>query len=209
VLAGAAVVLAKRHGGLRFPCYRHNEVSVRGIFANYPEVEVLPVGNNAEMRNLPPYFGETTGLCCGHYHPSPSLPGEGFDAWFYRQLEVPLDERWDSCPIGEAVKKEWQRPVPLFDYALIHDDPSRGYGIRREVVDALIPLKTFHVYGTSILRYADMLTHANEVHCINSSFFHLAESLKPKGNLFLHRYARPWAPIDAVKTRHTWEVVDT
>jgi hypothetical protein len=191
---------------LRFPCYRHNEASVRGIFINHPEVDVMTVENDAEMRNLPPYFGETTGLASGHYHPSPALVGEGFDAWFYRQLEVPLAERWDSCPIQEAVKKEWQRPVPLFDYALIHDDARRGYQIKHKADP--VPVRVLHSPGTSILRYADMLTHAHEVHCINSAFFHLTESLKPKGSLFLHRYARPWAPIDAVKTRHAWELVD-
>ena len=36
------------------------------------------------------------------------------------------------------------------------------------------------------MRYADALINAKEIHVIDSSFLHLAESLPVKGKVFLH-----------------------
>ena len=48
----------------------------------------------------------------------------------------------------------------------------------------------------TVFNYIKILESAEQIHCIESSFAALIESIEIKANLFAHRYARPEAKND-------------
>jgi hypothetical protein len=132
--------------------------------------------------------------------------------WLYYQLEtqcgfpVPYSLRWDNCPIRESAKKLTQTPWPE-GYAFMHDDPDRTFLIRK--FPHPFAFQKVHNDGKSILHLAQAIEEAPEVHVIDSCFFHLTEALKPKGQLYLHRYAKWYAKgwNDHVN-RYKWNIIE-
>jgi len=220
-LSGAAVVLAKRHGGLIFPCLAKYEVSVKSIFVNHPEIEVVELESAREM-------WQRDDVIIGMEETMPEHPDVDHYQWLYRKLEVPYQCRWSWNPIPRFSCDDRSMsdgfPVPTLPpededgkylirpYSFVHDDPDRKFWIRHDKLPQIgMAWYPPHVEGShesSILRHVDVLECAAEVHVIDSCFFHLAEQLNPTGKLFLHRYARPYYPgWNDYKTRHEWTIL--
>lgn len=217
ILSGAAVVLAKRYGGLRFPCYRQYLESVQSFFVNHPEIYVYPVDSDGGPWGVPPlHMFEIVGdpILCGFYKEN-ARDDISFIEAFYQQLDVDLNERWNSCPISEAASRFKIPDIENFSwhFCLVHEDKARGFVIDQ----ARMPRKMMQYHPIpgmdyeprrSILRHASIIQNVERMDLIDSCFFHLAESLDVKGQLFLHRYAR-WFPgrwMD-YPTKHKWEIL--
>lgn len=213
ILSGAAVVLAKRHDGLKFPCYRKYLKSVQSFFVNHPEVEVYAIQEPPLWAHwgVPPVelFDRLDPILCGFYTGQGQRSDMSFPEAFYEHLGVDYEQRWISCPIRDASKKVEPHPAPRTP-VFVHDDPLRGFRIIRGIpaeVDRPGSLGSF-VEDQSILAYSRMIESAEEVHVIDSAFLWLTESLLPTGELYLHRYARWFAgPWMDYKLRHKWEIL--
>lgn len=192
ICAPIAVKLAQEYGGLRVPCYRHNEVSVRGFFINHPEIEVYTTDSD---------IGPT-----GEYIPlgfyAESVMQQPFNTWFYKQLGLDYEETVKQyCPLQKAAEKiEQIKALKTYGpYLLVHDDAKRGFDIMPEFLRPDLPAIRVTPFG-SILEYAELLKNAAEIHCIDSSFIHLADRLESTGKLYYHKYARPGSqPIHHLK----------
>ncbi len=114
---------------------------------------------------------------------------------YYLHAGVDPSVRWTHNPLPDAAKFIEQVAIPNGDYIFIHDDPARGFNIKLDYFKAPYIRPDRGDEHLSILRYADALINAREIHVIDSSFFHLAESLPIKGKVFLHFYARPESVI--------------
>lgn len=217
-LSGAAVALADTYGHVRFPCLARYWNSVQSIFINNPEVEVMVVPNMDAVVKMREHKGSIRA-----YEDEIPRDIDFFQMdhyrWIYEKLLfLPYDFRWNQCPIKLASRRVSQACFrDIEQYRFIHDDPERGFRIRmqdikplaRTTVDAIDRWHRPHDLAMSILRYVDMIEYAAEVHVIDSAFFHLTESIQPKGKLFLHRYARPYYPVwNDYETRHAWEIVE-
>jgi hypothetical protein len=210
VIAGAVVVLAGRYGRLRYACLPKYEQSVRDIFATSAQVEILPVRVEevprivAEVRPEDLILINTPGaaLC------PPDFETESWATWMYRQVGIPFAERWHSSPVKEAAKLVRQTPWPE-GAAFLHDDTERGFRIEKFLRYPVTFQRVTKGEAESLLGYAQAIEEAPEVHVIDSVFVHLAESLHPKGSLFLHRYARFWRRgwYD-IPLRHKWTIID-
>lgn len=209
ILSGAAVVLAKRHGGLRFPCYRKYLKSVSSFFVNHPEIEVYSIEEPPIWAHwgVPPMelFNREEPILCGFYTGQGQRNDMSFPEAFYQQLGVDYEERWQSCPIREASKK-MKVHLNAKTGVFVHDDPARGFRITRRIpenVDRMV-----HAPDQSILAYSRMIESAEYVDVIDSAGLWLADSLFPTGELYLHRYARWFAGawMD-YKLRHKWEIL--
>lgn len=194
ILSGAVVHYAENNN-VNFPCWRIYLPSVRSFFVKYPTVTVYPVDSEHEILD---------GLRSGYYHSSPQ-PNESMDEWFYRQMGLPLEIRWIKCPIPDAVRCCSQEPVPDGPYAFVHDSDERPLSKLATPLPCVRPIRM-----DGILRYGDLIENAEEVHVMRSSFEQLANCLKPKGKLVLHRYARHSnnLVLDTAKSPHTWHIVD-
>lgn len=201
IVLGAVVYLSESEP-VRFPCLRKNEANVKSFFINHPNVTVYPIDHEDEMLGI-------RGMPFGWYKKDrPPKGDESFDEWFYRELGVPYEARWSHCPIRKAAENVEQFKSHGSNYVFVHEDASRGYQINRlygalSYLDWLIPTEP------GVLRYVDMIENAKEVHVIPSCFKELTSSLKPKGKLFLHAYARPLkVPFDMTRSPYHWEILD-
>lgn len=203
-IACAAIVakLAESGEQIAIPCFDKNEVSVKSFFVNQPNVTIrkesdkvqLPNSENDKVLSLGFYNKEIT-----------QLPEEDFVQWFYRQAGMDISEKEKYCPIKKASENQPQYSVKATDFMFLHDDKNRGFIIDRSKVkkDTLV---TPSAIGQSILAYSDIISSANTLHCIDSSFIHLAEALGAKGERFYHKYARPNST--EFKYLRQWEVIN-
>jgi len=128
-----------------------------------------------------------------------------FPEAFYRQLFVDYGERWKACPIEKAAESVPQASTEI--EVFVHDDPARGYHIVKGITAK--PVYRPAENGGSILAFVDILRRAKEIHCIDSSFYHLVESLEGiTAKLYYHRYARLYIPgwFDYPK-RYPWQTL--
>lgn len=122
---------------------------------------------------------------------------QGHPLNWYKQWRVPFSARWTHCPIPEVVKDI----VPSHEEVIfVHDDPVRDQVIN---VEGYRPPMT-----DSILDHVPVLKAAKEIHCMDSCFFHLVESMpRVKAKLFFHAYVRPITYWPELPMRHDWEII--
>lgn len=213
-MGGLAVWLSKRHGEFVFPYQTENVVSVREIFWGYPDVTLMPLDEalqsvmnyskaiyreDPEELKVPAYLART------FVHLETEYRKDSFQQ-AYEERGVPYVERWASSPVKMAASRVEQIPVPSAPYIFLHDDRNRIMEIHKRLPGLTIIRPTF---GKTVLAYKDLIEKAAQVHVIDSTFFHLAEQLMPRGQLFLHRYARYFeAPKHDYLTKHQWEIVE-
>ena len=116
----------------------------------------------------------------------------GWDEYFYQQHNIDFKKRWESF----YVERNRQREDELFTklnnknepYILIH-------GVGSNNVDRLnyskIPLDIKHIHITplhtsNIVDYYSLIEQAKEIHCIDSFFHHLVDSIECSAALFYH-----------------------
>lgn len=190
ICAGLVNFLSKK-GKVVIPCYEKNLISVRSIYENNSNVEVLPVEK-----------ADTVGVV-SKYHDSITINGNNFPKGFYEQASIDWKERWDSCPVWDICPAK--DVFYISDVVFVHDDPERGFNIS---VDGVRPKNT----GSSILSYTTTLIGAREIHCIDSSFLHLVECIpadKFKNNpkFFYHKSARQHSTDYTGCLLHNWNIL--
>jgi hypothetical protein len=211
LLYGAILRLAKIHGGLRIYCYFAHEVSVRSFFVNYPDIQVVPVPRGTGWYGLPDEHALRPAvdgkiLRCGFYAAQGVRRDISFPELFYQQLGVAYKERWEaSGPLLAAAMAVAQLDTDLDVF--VHDDASRGFNIIKGIdgQKVLRPLEN----GASILQYVNVLRKMKKIHCMDSVFYHLVESLLGiAAELYYHRYPRLYIPgwFDYPR-RYPWTVL--
>ena len=205
VLSGAAVTMAKIHGKLVLTSTSKYKKEFEKIFVDHPEITLDVVLSRAgefvksDISENLLLHDETISFV--------NTPLDEFERT-YKHFGIPYEHRWSECPIESACSRVEQMAVPDRKYAFVHDDPDRGYRIDLERLPDLTCYHPSSFERESILEFKDLLENATEVHVIDSVFFHLVESLKPKGKLFFHRYSRPYnRRYNDYKTRYKWKVL--
>lgn len=119
-----------------------------------------------------------------------------FDQIYYDQANVCFNKRWSSFYYPRDTKRE----LELFDsfdcqpggYIFLHEDIERGMVINRELIesDLTIISPNTSLQSGRFFDYGYLLENALEIHCIESSFAALAESLQISAKKYAHRYCR-------------------
>ena len=210
LLSGAIVKLLQRYGKLRIYCYFMHEVSVRSFFAAYSNLQIVPVPRGNSWYGLPDEHAlrpavDGNILRCGFYAAQGIRHDISFPELFYSQLGIPFKERWASCPLEAAAEQVAQLDTDL--EVFVHDDAARGFNILKGIdsVKVLRPLEN----GGSILQYVNILRKMRKIHCMDSVFYHLIESLLGiTAELYYHRYPRLYIPgwFDYPR-RYKWSVL--
>src|SRR6266446_6058576 len=221
---GLAVGLLERYEEIAFPCYPQYEATFRSIFVNHPRVSVYTVPRiQGEDWGSPRDSTYNDAIASVGMAGRPQIragvyAGRGigwdFSKSFYEHVDLPYEYRWSKCPIQNAAKV-----YDLWDVVnwegkrrniFLHDDSSRGFNIFK-IIDrsenVFSPSRDW--INGSMLRYAKLINTADEIHCIDSAFFHLVDSLDPIGRLYLHRYARWPRPREfRYENRFNWIYID-
>lgn len=173
--------LCELHDTVTVPSKYHNVPTVKHMFSDLDQVHVMPVNGDKEMLW---HAARNDSLRLG-LHSKEGLRRVGWDRQFYEQAGVSFEERW----IGFQVPSIPQEKVAVADYCFVHQDPTRGFTIDKRRLPQLPrvePHRTPTLFG-----WMDALANAQEIHCIDSCFAILADSIPCKADRYvLHLYAR-------------------
>lgn len=187
------------------PAYERNVDSVKSFFAHLPNVEVVPVHDEAEMLQMAGINKIGFRVLKLGYYGDPRPTHMSFDEWFYHQAEMDMSERELYCPLKKAAE-QFLTQDNRGDFVFLHDDCNRGFRIKRRHIGRNKTIVEPFVTN-SILHHADSIKHASEIHVIDSSFLHLCDALETTGVLTWHQYARPYDTENNLKLRKKWRMI--
>lgn len=120
-----------------------------------------------------------------------------FDEKFYEQMQIPFRKRWEAFYVKRDIEAEQNlfKKLGLKEqqYIFLHDDFQRGYCINNQyIINKHLPVFTPDTNITkNIFDYLTIIKNAREIHCIDSCFRALVDTIKLNTNLlFFHNYAR-------------------
>lgn len=163
---------------------------------HYPERHKVP----SDLQNVTQVgfgFYEKDFQEFGRYYFSKSIhrtfDPQNWDREFYRQAEIPFMLRWTGCrlPTPAAADEELKKQKCVI---MVHDDPDYRIQIRVSHVHIEPGIKK------NALDWMPYLQRATEIHCIDSAFLNLVESmnacnyLNPRTKLFFYRAVRKTPP---------------
>ncbi len=123
-----------------------------------------------------------------------------FDSNFYQQADIDFNRRWEDFKIirNHAQEKLVYNEIVRNnkDYIFLHEDVSRGFLIDRKLIKSNLPIVQPKIDAKfNFFDYLYIIENASEIHCIESSFCALIESINVKTKKYAHRYARPEANL--------------
>ena len=213
--------LSEKYDQLVLPVKEHNYKSLQRMLMDIPNIQLKSLsdqGTTPEEDMI--YYGnmllnfdklkfghETYDIIkLGHYGNSFNISNEcRFDEAFYNQLNIPFIESWTKFEAPRDVSAEKKLFNTLCGhgaegtYIFLHEDPSRGDIVNRNLLDSNLPvitpgLKKQHVLGeddgVNFFDYRYILENAKEIHCIESAFSIFVDRIKTKANKHLHIYTR-------------------
>lgn len=192
---------------------KHNAFSVRWLFLDLKNVTLIPVIDDIEARQQYNLFKSCNnyevmgiGYMGKEWDESGKIP---FDQQFYKQAGICFSQRWDQFHLPRNSHQEvlllTQRCPVNKKYAFVHDDIERGYCINRSKMHSDIT-KVSPGRVDNFFNYAGILKNATEIHCINSAFLLLADSILTKGDLYFHKYARDDGAVSVPTLKKDWKV---
>lgn len=137
-----------------------------------------------------------------------------FDQAFYRDLDIDFKLRWDKF----IVKRDYDKEDNLYNkykleeknYIFIHDDKTRNYSINEKYISNKKIKIVRPIIGltNNIFDYCKILENAAEIHCMDSSFKLLADSLYKKANsMYYHIYVRGNSNNNVSNSKYKWELI--
>jgi hypothetical protein len=191
--------LAEEHDVVYLPCKRANHPTVACLYSEQPKVEVFPVDHeHADVASFARRMHAPV-LRVGFER----CARDRFDLSFYEQLQIPFAYRYAKFRLPERIPHEDEVYDALADaggYSLVHREASLGrYRLR---IDSRLPIVEIRNRTTppafrNLLSYRTLIQRAVEIHCINSSVVHLANSIDVRGRLFYHDVRKRNFHLDA------------
>jgi len=161
------------------------------MFKDLKNLKIIPIPNDEYVRSYLSFINKEDYELIEIGFGKRELREKYFDRDFYRIANVPFDYRWENF----FVKRNYEAENKLFEalgllqkeYVFIHDDPTRGFIIDKKYI-ANKNIKIVKPHKTNnIFEWCQVLENAKEIHCIDSSFRLIADSLKLKtAELFFH-----------------------
>jgi hypothetical protein len=189
ILRGALKSLVLREGSFSVLCYPRNAESARWLMLDAPSIRFqFTEDENVSAARLKEEGANI--LYVGRLRGDFDMISGRFDEVFYKQLGVSFENRWcglhsiGSSPLESAVTRQCSLPVP---YAFVHD--RKAYPIDETKVG--LPIVRSSELTHCIFDWLGVIRGAAEIHCIDSSFLNLVESMSEDGKpLFWHLYAQ-------------------
>jgi hypothetical protein len=164
------------------------------IYENYKNYEILQIG----FSNL--------GRLMGHFN-------IGWDEAFYKQLDIDFTKRWDSFYVMKDLDSEnklYEKLNPNNDkFCIIHSNGSDGVDRINydEVNPNLLKIIINPSYTNNIFDYYKLINEAEQIHCVDSSFLHLSDSIPTRGELFYHNLKYTRNANETHKQIKNWKLV--
>lgn len=139
------------------------------------------------------------------------ISGCNFDEAFYRQCGMDFSTRWDAFHYERDSQSEQALDAligPRKSYIFVHDDSSRGFRIDEKYLKGTV-LRPHKLHGYTLFDYLYLLEHAQEIHCMDSSFKLMVDSFSCFGNkdLYYHTYVRGRGATSVSTSKLDWKVL--
>lgn len=186
VCNGLVNFLSDSYDTIYLPCKKNNFNTVELLYSENQKVKVFKI-DKSEFQEVE-HFSQ--------YSSTPILR-VGFNncnifEWntsFYSQLNIDFSIRYSRFRLPSRIENEENifRLLSKNDYCLIHCESSEAkYSLNIDGKKQIVEVsKEKDPYG-NLLNYVKLIKNAKEVHCINSSFFHLVDSVETNAKLFYH-----------------------
>lgn len=189
-------ILSKNYEKITLFCKIPNINSVIKMYRDLKNINILPVSNDIEANNIYLNLDKTVDkIMIGFHYLNNDITH--FDKKFYQQYNIPFNERYYSFYYQRDNKTENDLYFILNPnnekYIFIHDDVSRGYQINEKFIinKNLLVIRPNKTLQFTIFDYLQIIENAQEIHCIDSSFKSLIDSIKINNkNMFFHTYSR-------------------
>jgi len=172
-----------------------NFANVAFMYRDLPNLKIISM-DDSEVQSFMKINSDNNYVIAGHdpfwkILRSPNN-NKRIDEIFYELAGVPLDNKWSEFFIQRDSEKEKIvfNQLGLKDgdrFAFVHDDSQRK--ITRNIPEIKIIKPDNKDF--SIFDFLYTIEKAEEIHCINSSFFCLIDCIGiKKDNMYLHQYVR-------------------
>ena len=176
------------------PKYTKN---VMYLYRDNDKVYVMPM-DDAQIEQFMKISPNNNYLIVGHKKLHEELrndPKARFDQVFYKMANVPFEDKWSKFYFQRDLEKEkdvFYNKLGLKDgekFIFVHDDKERPMMVSKlpQGVKVVKPDRQ----DISIFDFLYTIEQAEEVHCIDSSFFNLIDCLQLRQHgLFFHKYVK-------------------
>ena len=189
-------------------CKSRNVTTVKHLYIDHPRIQVLDVGDldgDHEIISLYKYsIRHNVPLLKIGYNGSGD---NNFNESFYNCLGIDFSKRWSlfKLPLNDTTAHEFYNTLienKNEPYALVNNSGSVGeFDLKINTnlkIYSITPKLT-----PSMLDWKYVVEHAAEIHSIDSSFIHFADSLNLNSNLYYHDVNRGSKFV----LKHNWETV--
>jgi hypothetical protein len=216
------------NGLIRHICKTHDKIycfvknhymdSVSFMYRDEPKIELIGVADDGEV---PSKVRRNIAFIRVGFEKLDAT-GDKFDEIFYKQVGLEFRSRWDNFFIERDYRKESELLQNLKPengrFIFVHDDPSRDllidFSLLRKDLK-IIRASDYFPRGSraeqfreyTLFHWISVLENAQEIHCMDSSFKCLIESLPTLQHtrLFFHRYVK--GVREVCSTRKNWNVI--
>lgn len=182
VCNGLVNKLSEECDTIYLPCKSHNYETIKYLYSENPKVEVFKIDEN-EFNEVGLFSSllEIPILMVGFENHSPT----NWDKSFYEQLKIDFSERYNSFSLPRKYPNSVIEP-PKNDYILVHSQSSTGkYDLNIDTSLDIVEIE--NGVSDNLFSYLKIIKKAKKIHCINSSVFHLIDSLTDiTYNLYYH-----------------------
>jgi len=140
--------------------------------------------------------------------------GMGCAEIFYKLVGIDFQKRFDEFYFERDLKEENRVYLKLNpdneDYVFVHDDPKRGFEIGDEKIIDFYGKKIKIIRNDiteNIFYFCKILENAKQIHCMESSFRSLIETLNINGELFFHNFREGASGYLGNSTQQNWKEV--
>ena len=171
-------------------CKNDNFDSVSFMYSDLKNFEIVKVKNDKEVNKYLKKQNDFNLQKIGFE--LRDLKNKYFDQDFYNIVGIDFEKRWEDFKVFRDYKRERNLfnhlEIKPLEYVFLHDDSERKFIINEKYITNK-KIKIIKPFITkTIFDWCTVLENAKEIHCIDSSFRLLADSLKLNTDqLFFHQ----------------------
>lgn len=166
--------------------YQHNYNSVKFMYRDLNNIDYISVNSDSQCDSF--LFNITNFVRIGF--DKIDVVNLHFDQSFYNQIGLNFNKRWNDFYVERDYKKEKEFfekfGVVENEYIFVHDDKNVNKSI--ELVSDYKIIKPIRGLTDIIFDYLYLIENAREIHCIDSSFKNLIDSIDDINSDKLYMY---------------------
>ena len=158
-------------------CKQQNYVTVCCLYSEDKNISIIPIDTDCEdqIQQVNRYAIENDFRLLRFGFGDDHIDPKAWDMSFYKELGIDFIERYRSFKLPK-MPPETLLPVPSHKYIFVHDESSEGkYDLK--ILSNLPQICVNKTDTDNILAYIGLIQNAEEIHCVNSSLFHLVDSM--------------------------------